>query len=80
MFAIRFTSKSKKQYLALEAKMLDRYTLFFRTIQDNPFVGKLFANTYHAHVKYHWVAVWTVDDEAHTITVSYVGSREGAPY
>ena len=41
---------------------------------------KLSGTTYHTHIKYKWVAVWDVDKKAKVVTITYIGSRENAPY
>ncbi|MDR2870823.1 MAG: hypothetical protein LBV04_10260, partial [Deferribacteraceae bacterium] len=60
MFTIEFTSRSIKQLRKLERNLRIQYAVFFITLMTNPFIGKLDDVTYHAHVKYHWVAVWKV--------------------
>lgn len=43
--------------------------------------SKLTHGRYHCHLNYSFVAVWEVtDDEIRILEVTYVGSREGAPY
>ncbi len=38
-------------------------------------------NQFHCHLKYHYVACWTVvNSNTCIIEVYYVGTREGAPY
>ena len=46
-----------------------------------PNYSKLGASSYHCHLSYRWVACWEVRNKAlHLIDVTYVGSREDAPY
>ena len=80
MYTIQFKGKSGKQLNRLDKNIRIHYATLFDQIMDNPFIGKLGETTYHAHVKYHWVAVWEVDKNTKTITITYIGSREGAPY
>jgi mRNA-degrading endonuclease YafQ of YafQ-DinJ toxin-antitoxin module len=56
------------------------FVLLFRQLAQNPFIGKLSDITYHTHIKYKWVAVWDVNKTEKTVTITYVGSREKAPY
>ena len=42
--------------------------------------SKLKENEYHCHLTYHYVACWRHEKETITIEVTYVGSREKAPY
>ena len=46
-----------------------------------PNYSKLTKGRYHCHLNYSFVVVWEVDgNEIRVIEVTYVGSREGAPY
>lgn len=43
--------------------------------------SKLTHDRYHCHLNYRFVAVWEViDDKIQVLEVTYVGSREDAPY
>ena len=37
-------------------------------------------NVYHCHLDYSWVAVWHCEKDSIVVEVTYVGSREKAPY
>ena len=37
-------------------------------------------NLYHCHLDYSWVAVWYCENDSIIVEVTYVGSREDAPY
>ncbi len=65
---------------ALEALVLDiRATGPVRG--DWPNYSKLADGSHHCHLSYRYVAVWTVTDETvRIVEVTYVGSRENAPY
>ena len=80
MYKVGYTGKSKKQLAGLSQSLRFEFVLFFKQLQTNPFIGKLSENTYHAHIKYKWVAVWEVDKQAKEVILTYIGSREGAPY
>jgi mRNA-degrading endonuclease RelE of RelBE toxin-antitoxin system len=80
MYKLIITNKAKKQYLSLDDSLRKSFELFFIDIVQNPFVNKLYDNVYHAHIKYKWVSVWQVDKEEKIILVTYIGSRENAPY
>ena len=46
-----------------------------------PNYSKLTQGRYHCHLNYSFVAVWVVlDNEIRILEVTYVGSREDAPY
>lgn len=46
-----------------------------------PNYSRLLEARYHCHLNYHFVAVWeVVDNEIRILEVTYVGSREDAPY
>jgi mRNA-degrading endonuclease RelE of RelBE toxin-antitoxin system len=46
-----------------------------------PNYSKLTQGRYHCHLNYRFVAVWEViDDTIRVLEVTYVGSREDAPY
>lgn len=38
------------------------------------------SNTYHCHLSYHWAACWMETVQGIELEVTYVGSRENAPY
>lgn len=42
--------------------------------------SKLGKNKYHCHLSYHWAACWYWEKKTIEIEVTYVGSREDAPY
>ena len=42
--------------------------------------SKLDENKYHCHLDYNWVAVWYWEKDSIVVEVTYVGSREKAPY
>lgn len=37
-------------------------------------------NTHHCHLSYHWAACWIETIKGIELEVTYVGSRENAPY
>lgn len=39
-----------------------------------------YSNTYHCHLSYHWAACWMETVQGIELEVTYVGSRENAPY
>lgn len=45
-----------------------------------PNFSPLGKNTYHCHLSYSWVAVWYCEKDSVVLEVTYVGSREDAPY
>jgi len=43
--------------------------------------SKLTRERFHCHLNYRYVAIWEIlDKEIRIMEVTYVGSREGAPY
>jgi len=49
-------------------------------LKEWPNFSKLEKNKFHCHLNYKWVAVWVLYKSKITIEVTYVGSRENAPY
>jgi mRNA-degrading endonuclease RelE of RelBE toxin-antitoxin system len=45
-----------------------------------PNFSKLGPHEYHCHLKRKWVAVWRHEKDTIVVEVTYVGSREDAPY
>lgn len=45
-----------------------------------PNFSKLGVNKYHCHLSYSWVACWWSEKGTIQIEVTYVGSRQNAPY
>jgi mRNA-degrading endonuclease RelE of RelBE toxin-antitoxin system len=80
MYRVELTKKSFKQLSKLEESIKLQYIRLFRELRHIPFLGKLSETTYHTHIKYSWVAVWEVDKQTKTVTITYIGSREDAPY
>jgi mRNA-degrading endonuclease RelE of RelBE toxin-antitoxin system len=80
VYEIKFNKKSLKQLIDLDEKIKIKYIRFFKELKLQPFLGKLSETEYHAHIKYHWVAVWEIDKQTETVIITYIGSREDAPY
>ena len=80
MFNVGLSNKAAKQFSKLSKTLKEEYHVLFSELVYNPFKGKLSENEYHTHVKYHWVAIWKVDKTKNLVTVTYIGSRENAPY
>ncbi len=70
----------KKVWELFEALLLDLSKM--GPIQHEwPNYSKLTLGRYHCHLNYSFVAVWEViDNEIKIVEVTYVGSREDAPY
>ena len=49
-------------------------------LSEWPNFSKFGKNKYHCHLNYRWVAVWEYSKSEIIIEVTYVGSRENAPY
>ena len=48
---------------------------------DCPNYSKLSENRFHCHLTYSYVVVWTIAElEVKIVEITYVGSRENAPY
>lgn len=81
-----------KQAAKKAKKMPKRVTVLFEALLlDLSIIGpiqpewanysKLTYDRYHCHLNYSFVAVWEVaDNEIRILEVTYVGSREDAPY
>jgi mRNA-degrading endonuclease RelE of RelBE toxin-antitoxin system len=80
MYSVGYTDKSKKQLESMSKELRFEFVLRFRQLAYNPFIGKLSDTVYHTHIKYKWVAVWSVNKKAKTVIITYIGSRENAPY
>ncbi len=83
---------TKKKILKVARSMPKReQTLFVRLVKDLEDRGPVLpewpnygmlegTNTYHCHLSYHWAACWIETVKGIELEVTYVGSRENAPY
>ncbi len=83
---------TKKKILKAARSMPKReQTLFVRLVKDLEDRGPVLpewpnygmlegTNTYHCHLSYHWAACWIETVKGIELEVTYVGSRENAPY
>ncbi len=86
-FAVVFPKKVLKQLDRLPEAIQDT---FLALVDDLKAKGplqptwknysKLGENKYHCHLSYSWVACWWSEKGTINIEVTYVGSRENAPY
>ncbi len=83
---------TKKKILKAARSMPKReQTLFVRLVKDLEDRGPVLpewpnygmlegTNAYHCHLSYHWAACWIETVKGIELEVTYVGSRENAPY
>ena len=82
------TSKTQKMLKKLPAKIREMFQQLAIDIEaagpvrgDWPNYSKLADGSHHCHLNYSYVAVWrVVANEVKFVEVTYVGSRENAPY
>lgn len=86
-YTVTITNKAKKAVRKMPEDVQDRFTLLVEDIKANGALrtnwqnfSDLGGNTYHCHLKYHWVACWTWKKGTFVVEVYYAGSRENAPY
>ncbi len=85
---VRVDKKAARQALKLQKNI----QVLFQTLlvdlattgpvqHEWPNYSRLTLGRYHCHLNYRYVAVWMEENsELKIIEVTYVGSREGAPY
>lgn len=76
--AIRFIPKVEQMKFDLLTEDLKN----FGPVQSRwPNYGMIVGtNTHHCHLSHKWVACWIETEKGIEVEVTYVGSREGAPY
>ena len=82
------TSKTQKALKKLPRKVRELFQQLADDIEaagpvrgDWPNYSKLSDGCHHCHLNYRYVAVWReVANHVQFVEVTYVGSREGAPY
>ncbi len=88
MWKIHINKRTQKEIKKLPQNIVELLeTLLADLKQRGPVRGewlnysKLTNGYHHCHLSYRYVAVWIVEDkELKLIGVTYVGSRENAPY
>lgn len=87
-WSVEFTAKAAKQFNNLPEDIQKRARALVDSIErTGPVQGtwknysKLGPNEHHCHLTYRYVMVWEVKEKTiKLIEVTYVGSREKAPY
>jgi mRNA-degrading endonuclease RelE of RelBE toxin-antitoxin system len=82
------TSKTQKQLKKLPSNIKELFQQLALDIEDTgpirgdwPNYSKLANGGHHCHLNYNYVAVWfVVANQIKFVEVTYVGSRENAPY
>ena len=82
------TAKTQKALKKLPAKIRELFKQLADDIEaagpvrgDWPNYSKLSNGSHHCHLNYRYVAVWrVVANQVQFVEVTYVGSRENAPY
>ena len=88
MYEIVFKRKIEKAVASMPAKERQRFQLLtqeltqFGPIRSNwPNYGMIVGTrTHHCHLSHKWVACWVGTEQGIQVEVTYVGSRESAPY
>lgn len=87
MFIVLYKKKVVKNVKRLPLNVQYKFLALLKDLKEKGPVqpswmnySKLSSNTYHCHLDYHYVACWKHEDGTIEIEVSYVGSRENAPY
>ena len=76
----------KKILKAARSMLMSEQVKFTKLIKDLKDRGPVlpdwpnYSNTYHCHLSYHWAACWMETVQGIELEVTYVGSRENAPY
>jgi mRNA-degrading endonuclease RelE of RelBE toxin-antitoxin system len=87
-WTVSVSKKASKRAKKLPKKVMDLFeALLLDLIKTGPVqhewsnYSKLSYERYHCHLNYSFIAVWEViDNEIKILEVTYVGSREDAPY
>ena len=82
------TAKAASRLKKLSPKVSELFQQLAVDIEDTgpvrgdwPNYSKLADGSHHCHLNYSYVAVWrVVDKQVQIVEVTYVGSRENAPY
>ncbi len=85
---VNVSKKAAKRVKKLPKNVLDLFAALLLDLAkigpiqlEWPNYSKLTQGRYHCHLNYSFVTVWeVVDSEIRVLEVTYVGSREDAPY
>lgn len=88
IWAVNIPKKVKKSLKKLPKNVQEALESLIVDLQDGgpvrgdwPNYSKLVNGAHHCHLNYSYVAVWFEEDkQLNLIEVTYVGSRENAPY
>ena len=87
MYIVLYKKKVNKIVKRLPLSVQNKFLALLKDLKEKGPVqtgwmnySKLSVNTYHCHLDYHYVACWKHENRTIEIEVSYVGSRENAPY
>ena len=87
-WTVRVTKKADKNASKLPSNVRVLFKALVIDLETNgpnqhewPNYSKLTHGRFHCHLNYRYVAVWEViDNEVRILEITYVGSRENAPY
>lgn len=86
-YKVVWKNKIQKQIFKCPRSVQDKFWQLVRDLKKKGVIQKdwgnfseLGSNFYHCHLNYSWVAVWYWEKDSIVVEVTYVGSRENAPY
>ena len=86
-YSVVFSRKVRKNLAKIPSKIRDKFFMLTEQLSEQgpiaanwPNYSKLCHGEYHCHLGYSWSACWSNEKGTITIEVTYVGSRENAPY
>ena len=86
-FKVVWKRKIEKRLMKCPEYVQEKFWVLVKDIEESGPVQKnwrnystLGKNLYHCHLDYSWVAVWYCEGASIIVEVTYVGSREDAPY
>jgi mRNA-degrading endonuclease RelE of RelBE toxin-antitoxin system len=87
MYKVEIKHRTEKKIDSLPEKIQDRFYELINDLQEKgaiqrkwPNFSDLGKNNYHCHLDRRWVACWYSEKKSIVIEITYVGSREDAPY
>ena len=86
-YKVVWKNKIRKQISKCPVKVQRKFFQLVRDIERKGAIQKEWSNFsalgkdfYHCHLDYSWAAVWYWEKNTIVVEVTYVGSRERAPY
>ena len=86
-YTVKWKKKIEKQIRKCPYNIQQKFWLLVSDLKEKGPIQKGWSNfselekdVYHCQLDYHWVAVWRIERGSILVEVTYVGSREKAPY